>query len=179
MGAIPWEFKSPPEHNLFKQLKKQGKPKILLFDSYIQAIKNSVGSNLFRNLYLEIAGKKIDVLEDGNLSCAKFVSSILYMHKLINDMHTTVAGTIADLGKDGWFEIKKPRPGAILVWETKQFRGGNPHKHLGFYINNDQAISNRYDKRHPLKHHWTFGIKNDQPIRKIEQIFWNNKLNTK
>lgn len=173
MDVSPCEFKSRPGHII---LKKQKKLTILLFDSYIQAIKNSVGSNLFRNFYLEINGKKIDVLEDGNLSCAKFVSSILYTHKLIKNMHTTVAGTVADLKISGWSKIKKPRLGAILVWEAKKFESGNIHKHIGFYMGEGQAISNRYEKRQPLKHHWTFGAKNGQPVRKIEQIFWNKHI---
>lgn len=94
-------------------------------------------------------------------------------------MHATVTGTVTDLEKSGWFKIKEPRLGAILVWEAKKFESGNIHKHIGFYMDKDRAISNRYEKRQPLKHHWTFGTKNGQPVRKIEKIFWNNKLGTK
>ncbi len=174
MDASPCEFKSRPGHQTF--LKKQEKPTILLFDSYIQTVKNSVGSSLFRNFYMQINGKKIDVLEDGNLSCARFVSSILYIAKLVRDMHTTVLGAVADLEKSGWTKITKPGIGAILVWEAKKFKSGNVHKHIGFYVGNNRAISSRGERRQPIMHHWTFGVKNGRPIRKIEQIFWNKKL---
>ena len=69
---------------------------IILYDSYLHAIKNSVGSNLFRNLYAYVDGKKMDILENGNLSCANFVSSILYSYKLIGGKHATVDGTVRD-----------------------------------------------------------------------------------
>ena len=156
--------------------KKRLDVKIIWYESYLKAIKNSIGSNLFRNLYFLIGKRKIDILEDGNLSCAVFVSWILYIFKLIQDMHATVVGTVADLKKSGWIEIKKPQPGAILVWETKKFKNGQ-HKHIGFFVGNNKAISNRYEKRQPLIHHWTFGVKNGRPVRKVEQILWNTKLN--
>lgn len=157
-------------------MKRQEKLKILLYDSYIQTVKNSIGSNLFRNLYAKIDERKKDILENGNLSCAVFVSSVLYLFKLASDLHSTVTGTVVDLKKSGWIEIKKPQPGAILVWEIKKFKNGQ-HKHIGFYVGNGKAISNRREKRHPVVHHWTFGAKKSQPVRKVEQIFWNTKLN--
>ncbi|MBI2063083.1 MAG: hypothetical protein HYT61_02475 [Candidatus Yanofskybacteria bacterium] len=174
MDASPWEFKSPSEHNNF--LKKQEKPKIVLFDSYIKTVKNSIGSNLFRNFYCKIGSKTVDVLEDGNLSCAKFVSSILYLFKLISDMHTTVSGTVADLQKSGWIQTAKPRVGTVIVWEAKKVKNGNFHKHIGFYIGNKRVISSSYEKHQPIVHHWTYGTKNSKPVRKVEQIFWNKSL---
>ena len=158
-------------------LKNQKTPKIILYDSLVQTVQNSVGSNLFRNLYFHIGKKKIDVLENGNLSCAVVVSWILYIFRLISDKHTTVLGTVADLKKSGWIEVKKPRPGAILVWEIKKFKNGGKHQHIGFYIGKNQAVSNSSKKHQPTLHHWTFGIKNGRPVRKIDRIFWNKKLN--
>jgi hypothetical protein len=153
--------------------------KIILKESYIKAIKNGVGSNLFRNLYAYVNGKKKDVLEDGILSCAVFTSSILHLFKLTADIHATVRGTAADLEKSGWTKIKKPREGAILVWEAQESGSGEAHKHMGFYIGKNKAISNSYKKHRPILHHWTFGVKNGRPVRKVEQIFWNKKLDIK
>ena len=168
--------------------------KVILKESYIKAIMNSVGSNLFRNLFASVNGKKKDILEDGALSCAAYVSSILYLFKLIADTHATVKGTVADLVKSGWTKTKKPREGAVLVWEAKEFGNSGAHKHIGFYIGKNKAISNSFKKYHPISHHWTFGIhpiksgkagtakqlfdrvKNGRPVRKVEQIFWNKKL---
>ncbi len=163
--------------------KKPSDVKIILNESYIKAIKNSVGSNLFRNLFARVNGEKKDILEDGTLSCAIYTSSILYLFKLITGTHATVKGTVADLEKSGWTKTKKPREGAILVWEAQELGSGEAHKHIGFYINENKAISNSFKKRRPILHHWTFGIKNGlpagkagRPVRKVEQIFWNKKL---
>jgi len=173
--------------------------KIILNESYIKTIKNSLGSSLFRNLYAYVDGKKTDILRNGRLSCANFVSTILYRFKLIKDIHTTVEGTVKDLKESGWKKIKKPRPGAILVWEPQEVDDKIywRHDHIGFYIGKNKAISTSYkssNKGQPTLHHWTFGTyptkstkaettkrlfdktKNGRPVRKVEQIFWNKKL---
>jgi hypothetical protein len=147
----------------------------LFSDTYLAVIKNSVGSKCFRNSYAKIGGKKTDILKNGSLSCAFFASSILRMFDLIKDLHATVGGTIKDLRKSGWREIKTPKIGSILVWEAKKGNDG-VHKHIGFYIDKDRAISNDAKSRTPEIHHWTYGIKNGRPARKIETIFWNNKV---
>lgn len=153
--------------------------RVILNESYIKTIRNSVGSNLFRNLYAHVNGKKKDVLRDGVLSCATFVSSILHLFKLIAEVHATVDGTVTDLKKSGWRKIKKPREGAVIVWGAQRFGNNETHKHIGFYIAQKRAASNSYKKRQPVLHHWTFGIKNSRPVRKVEQIFWNKKLEKK
>lgn len=143
--------------------------RLLIFDSYMSAIGASEGSVLFRHLYARVDGKKRDLTKSGDLSCALFVSSILIMFGLIKTRHTTVSGTIKDMRKNGWEEIKKPRVGAVLVWEKT--RG---HEHIGFYIGNGRAISNNPLKKVPARHHWTFGTKDGKPRRRIESIWWNN-----
>jgi hypothetical protein len=150
---------------------RQGKM-ILFFDSYFSAIKNSVGTKMFRNLFLNVNGKKSDVLKNGDLSCAYFVSSILYLFGLIKEKHATVDGTLMDMEKSGWREIKKPEIGSVILWETQK-----KHEHLGFYLGEKSAISHRPEKRFPIKHHWTYGTdKNGNPKRKIIAFYWNKKL---
>ena len=63
---------------------KQDKRKTLF-----KLIENSIGTKLFRNNYFFINGKSKDLLRNGELSCAFYVSSILYLLKLIKDVHTT------------------------------------------------------------------------------------------
>lgn len=133
-------------------------------------IKNSVGSKLFRNFYVKNKGKKIDVLRNGELSCAFYVSSILYLFKLIKDTHATVDKTVKDLQESGWKIIKRPKVGSIIVWEKMDFGGGDIHKHIGFYIGKGRAISNNYKLGYPTEHKWIF------PKRKVEMIFWNPRL---
>lgn len=149
----------------------------ILFDTYIAVIKNSVGSNIFRNLYAKVNGKKTDITENGNLSCALFVSSVIYWFKLIKNLHATVDGVVKDLEESGWKKVEKPRVGSIIVWEKNDFGGGDLHKHIGFYIENKKAISNSPKLKHPVEHHCTFGASKNKPARKIESIWWNNKLN--
>jgi hypothetical protein len=146
---------------LLKQLKKK---------NYLTMIENAAkGENLmFRNLYVEIGGKKKDVLDDGKLSCAVFASSVLYLNKMINDLHATVKRTVEDLFDSGWRETNELQPGAVLVWEKKDSGDGQSHAHIGFYIGNDMAVSNNsYNGGVPTKHHYTYNN-----TRKIEKILW-------
>ncbi len=150
---------------------KEIKP--LLFKNYLALIKNSLGSRMWRNAYAQIGRVKKDILKNGKFSCAYFVSSILVICKLIKEIHVTVEGTLRDMENSGWFQIKKLKKGAILVWE--ELKG---HKHLGFYFGNKKAISNNsHYKKTPVIHHYTFGLKNRKPKRKIIAIYWHKKLN--
>ena len=138
-------------------------------------VKNSVGAKTFRNSYAAVGGKKKDILENGRLSCAFFVSSILVLFKLIKEIHATVDGTERDMEKSGWTKMKKPKIGTVLIWEAVN-SGRGEHKHIGFYIGKNKAISNHHKKGFPAVHHWTFGEKNGKEGRKVEAIYWNKKL---
>lgn len=155
------------------------KPKLAIYPSYIRAIENSVGSHLFRNLYFRIKGKVIDVLEDGDLSCAVFVTTILYIFGLIKERHTTVVGTIKDIEKSGWYKIKKPRKGALILWDYKKKDDGTQgkHRHVGFYIHKDTAVSNDSPTRIVARHHLTFGkFPSGEVRRDVLAYYWNDKL---
>jgi len=150
----------------------------ILFDTYVAVIKNGAGSKMFCNSYATINNKKTDILQNGKLSCAFFASSILVLFKLIKEIHGTVDGTIKDLKQSGWKKIEKPIVGSVIVWEKVDFGNQNFHKHIGFYIGNNKAIStNSFKKGRPVIHHWTYEIKRNKPIRKVESIFWHKKLN--
>jgi hypothetical protein len=145
--------------------------KIIPFDTYLAFIKNSVGSLLFRNLYANVDDKKTDITENGNLSCAVFVSSILFLFKLINDTHANVGSTIKDLLNSNWIEIKEPKLGCVLVWEEKDFGTGGQHKHIGFFIGEEKAVSNNSQYGYPTEHDWK-----EYDGRNIELILWHPKL---
>lgn len=149
---------------------------LLPYDTYLAVIENSVGSDIFRNLYAKINGKKVDITRNGNLSCAFYVSSILTIFQLIPKPHGTVEGTIRDLEQSGWKKIKTPKIGSILIWEKLNFNDGEKHKHIGFYIGNNKAISNSEKIGNPNIHHWTSGTIKGKPARKIEAIYWNKKF---
>ena len=149
------------------------KQKIILNipDTYIAVVKNSVGSKIFRNLYAKVNGKKTDITRNGELSCAFYVSSVLLLFKFIKEGHATVDSTVKDLKKSGWEKIKKPKIGSVVIWEKIDFSNGDFHKHIGFFIGNNRAISNISELGYPDEHHLTFDNK-----RKIELILWNPKL---
>jgi hypothetical protein len=148
------------------------KPKILTYQTYLQMIKNSRGTKMFRCFYVLTNGKKQDILKNGRLSCAFFVSSILKMFSLISSQHTTVDSTIKDMLKNGWRQTKKLKPGNVLVWEEKTFPNDSVHRHLGFFVGQNKAISNSSERGIPVLHHFTFSqTKTGQPKRKIQQIF--------
>lgn len=139
-------------------------------------IQNSVGSNLFRNFYCLVDQQKKDILRNGELSCAFFVSSILVLNKLIFQGHCTVNSTIKDLISFGWIEITQPKVGCILVWEPITFPDGEIHSHIGFYVGNNQAISNSPLHKSPIKHDWLYQDQKDSTKRKVVAIYWHPRL---
>lgn len=145
------------------------KTKVKQFDTYLATIKNSIGSQIFKNLYFEVENEKKDITEDGWLSCAFYVSSILYLSKYIKNIHATVSGTITDLEDSGWKQVDEPEMGSILIWVKKN--GANRHRHIGFYVGNKEAISNDSNLKYPIKHNWKY---NDN--RELEMILWNPKI---
>lgn len=144
-----------------------------LLRTYLVFIKNSVGTKAFRSFYVKNGEHKdLDVLKNGVLSCAFYVSSVLKIFNLIAETHCTVDSTVKDLLDFGWLEIKRPISGCVLVWEEIDFGKKDLHKHIGFYIGEGKAVSNDYKKRMPKIHDWNFNGE-----RKVQLILWNNKLN--
>ena len=154
-----------------EKAKPKAQPKIvkLQYETYLAVIENSPGSFMFKNFYVTIDGVKKDAMEDGWLSCAFYVSSVLYLCKYIKDIHATVASTVKDLQKCGWKKVRKPAVGSVIVW--KPGKDTNGHSHIGFYVGNEQAISNDSWKKHPWKGDWKFNGK-----REVEMILWKKEI---
>lgn len=153
-------------------MNKNSKVIPLFYKTYLAVIKNSLYCSLFRNFYAKVDGRETDITQNGNLSCAFFVSTLLVTFGLIKRVHATVKGTIKDLKKSGWRMIKNPRKGSVLIWEAKKEENGKSYEHIGFYIGDKMAISNSSKIGKPALHHWTFGVKNGAPVRKIKAVFW-------
>jgi hypothetical protein len=143
------------------------KPQLLIKKSLLQAIKNSIGSNIFRSVFIKDNGSQIDVMEDGIKSCAFFVSGILSMFGLIDRAHSTVKTTEEKLLEYNWqkVDVINPQPCDVIIWEEIEFEDGSRHKHIGFYVGGNKAISNDIDKRTPQSHDWIFNGK-----RQIESL---------
>ncbi len=142
--------------------------KQLLQKSYIATINNSSWTRMFRNNFFEVDWKKIDILKNWSDSCAYFVSSILKIFNLIGNIHVTVDGTLNDILKYWWKKYKwKEIPiWAILIWEVK-----NWHKHIWFYVWNNEAISNSSSKKEVVKHSRDYNSK-----RNIEKKYVNSMI---
>ncbi|MDX1535775.1 MAG: CHAP domain-containing protein [Candidatus Spechtbacterales bacterium] len=146
-----------------------------IFKTYISTIEKSVGSTIFQNIYGKINGEEKDLSKGGKRSCARYASAILLIAGLIEGMHATVDGTVRDMEKSGWYKIDKPRKGAVLVWGPGPESEG--HSHIGFYMNNNKAISNSTKKKIPTRHSWTYGKdKKKNPKRPPISIWWHDKL---
>lgn len=144
------------------------KPQLLKQESLLQVIKNSINSNIFRSIFIKNNGSQIDVMEDGIKSCAFFISGVLSMFELIDRSHFTIKTTEKKLLEYGWQKVNKDNPQIcdVIIWEEIQFKDGTKHKHVGFYIGDNTAISNDTNKRTPQSHNWIFDGK-----RQIESLF--------
>lgn len=141
--------------------------------TYHAWIENSVGSALFRNLYILEGGAPRDILENGNLSCAQFVSTILMRFGMCTSHHATVSGTLKDMAQSGWKETNAPKMGDVIHWGAESTaEKSDAHHHIGFYINEHTAISNDSATGLIARHHITLGINEDgTPLRNIIAIY--------
>lgn len=141
------------------------KPQRLIKKTYLKLIRNSVGTKMFRNFYLEQDSATFDATRGGELSCAYYVSGLLVIFQLIKSVHGTVTSTEKDLETSGWVKTDKPVPGDVIIWEPMD-NDSDSNKHIGFYIGKNKAISNSSTKRKVIIHDWTYNN-----TRKIKSIY--------
>jgi hypothetical protein len=146
------------------------KPQFLLKDTLLSMVRGSVGSTMFRHAYFQQGTRKADEIRGGNVACAFYVSNMLSMFSLIKRGHTTVTSTERDMKESGWKEIPRPRLGCVLIWEETIFPSG-PHRHIGFFVGSNQAVSTNSKRRKVARHHASFHGK-----RKIERAYWHPRL---
>jgi len=147
-----------------KEKKKKPKIKLLKKETFLKMILNSCGASVWKNNYGLINGKKVDLVQNGNLSCAFYVSSILKLFNLIDDLHLTVKSTEKDLIKNNFKKIslsKNIPKGSVLIWqEKKEYNPYNKkiesHFHIGFYVGNKKAISISSENGFPVIHHYLY-----------------------
>ena len=133
-------------------MEEEGRP-LAVFETYLELIKNSVGSKMFQSVFVRDGNGVIDVTDEGDLSCANYVSSILSHFRLIAcPFYTTVDKTIADMRMSGWVPSDVAVAGAVVVWKGKVCSDGLSHKHIGFCLDETQAVSNCSAEKAPLKH---------------------------
>lgn len=148
----------------------ENKPERLIKKTFIACIRNSVGTRMFRSFFLKKDDKVFDAMKNGDLSCAFYVSGLLKMADLVKSVHGTVEGTVIDLEESGWIKSGPLATGSVIVWEAVK-EGDELHKHIGFYLGKDIAISNSSTKRKIVKHDWLYN-----GTRKIEAVYSNPNL---
>jgi hypothetical protein len=120
-------------------------------ENLIKIAINFSGTRGFSNFYVE--GE--DVLKNGELSCSIFVSVVLVMTRIIDGVSYTVNGLLYRIEKSNLFEeIEKPKkeeliPGDLVLWNPIRENG---NFHIGIYIGDGIAISNRSSQGSPGGH---------------------------
>lgn len=146
------------------------KPKFLARETLLAMVKNSVGTHQYRNVFIQRPdGTVEDATQDGVLSCAVFVSGVLATLGLIDRGHATVVSTVANLEKAGWQRVELGNilmAGDVLVWEEQYSESDTSHKHIGFYIGDNRAISNSESQKTPIEHDWQYDGR-----RSVEQVW--------
>lgn len=151
----------------------------LILPTYLALVEASVGSQLFRAFYASVNGKKTEVTRDGKISCAFFVSSVLKLFNLIQEVQITNNRLLRDMQRSGWVAIPRPRKGCIVIWKEKDADPTRMKKdtgvyqpkvkHCGFFIGSGMCVSNGGDEgQAPWKHPLTY--------RPIEAYFWHPAL---
>lgn len=151
---------------------------ILQKETYLTMLENSVGSHQYRTLWADVDGVTKDILDNGQLSCAFFVSSILNHFRLIDTPHARTEGLVRDMERNGWTKTDAPVPGCVVVWEAQEQKSG-VYPHSGFCLTSTEVLSHTDATQTPQKHHVTFGEKEDgTPKRNITSIYTHDFLNS-
>ena len=151
---------------------------VLKKETYLQMIRNSPGTELFRSMFVSFNNsEEVDILRDGDYSCAFFVSSILRLCGMQSRTHTTVKSVREVLLYSGdWDQVTGPgacvEPGDVVIWEKIQFEDGSENEHIGFALSRTEAVSTSYKEKKVVRHHLTSGINHDgSPIRRVIAVF--------
>ncbi|MEN9342109.1 MAG: hypothetical protein RIQ54_365 [Candidatus Parcubacteria bacterium] len=136
--------------------------------NYEARIVTSQGADFFKNLFFEIDGQIVDILKNGEDSCAFHTTTVLYTCTLIRSIHATVSGALQDMKQSGWYEIAEPKQWCVVVWAPTPSKDGTMHRHIGFAMENNQAISNSSEYGVPKMH--------DINVRPIECFLWNKLI---
>ena len=119
-------------------------------------IENSIGTRLFNSVIVSYRDSDtvVDVLNDGEYSCAFFVSSVLTLVQFLDRPHTTVKTVRLKLEERGWSKIPAAEAelGDVIFWEKVKFDNGSENEHVGFVGNSTEAISTSYLERKVVRH---------------------------
>lgn len=156
------------------------KPEIMRKETFLKMVENSEGCKLFNSLMMKKGGEVFDILDDGDVSCATFTSSILFLNRFLPEQKSTVKGLSDVLSGETEFKPDRfieipiadfiPEKGDVVFWESIMGDDGAAHRHVGFVLNENEAVSTSgiYHSviRHPL-----YKKPGTDIDRKIERVF--------
>jgi hypothetical protein len=147
-------------------------------ETYLKMIKNAPGTKIFNSLIVMDKETKVimDILENGTYSGAYFVSSILYLLNMIKAPHETVTTLKTQMIEAGFTEVGEEdyESGDVLIYEEMIFDDGTKSDQAGFYIGQELAVSTSYHEKMVIEHHYTFGVIEGKPTRKIINAYRPN-----
>ncbi len=135
---------------------------ILKKETFLKMLENSIGSKIFNSLLaVDENGAIKDILNDAEFSCAFFVSNILTLFEFLPRPRATVKSLREELLTKNNLtvipEIASIEPGDIIFWENKKHEDGTETEHVGFALNNSEAVSTSFKERCVARHDITYG----------------------
>lgn len=149
---------------------------VLKKETYIKLLENSPGTRMFNSAFVRFVdtGEKKDILNDGEYSCAFFVTGILSMFGILDEPSATVATTKKKLLEKAWTVVGgESVAGDVLFWEESMFEDGSLNMHVGFALSATEAVSTSYKEKMVVRHDITFNgtRKIDLVLRAPESAF--------
>ncbi len=145
---------------------------ILKKETYLKVIENSVNSKIFNSLFVRFkdSGEVKDIMNDGEYSCAFFVSSILFLIGVLNKHVATVQSLRKLIEEDNkWkrVEVAQIEAGDVIFWDKIKYEDGSENAHVGFVLNKEEAVSTDYKQKMILQHKI-----DERPITDIYRYSW-------
>lgn len=147
---------------------------VLRKETYIKMVENAVGSRMFNSILVKENDEIRDLLNDGEYSCAVFVSSVLTLQQLLAKPRTTVKNLEADIAESTHFtEVPNGnvQPGDILFWESVTYEDGTANRHVGIAVSHTEAVSTNYIQKCVTRHPLQTEVENTGALRQIERLF--------
>ena len=112
--------------------------------SLLVSLRQSVGSLMFQSLIFKEEGSPrwVDVLDGGDRSCAKYVSSLLIGIDLVQKVRSSVSSLEQDLLRSRWEPASDPAACRVVVWGQKEGNDGFNYDHVGICLNRKWAYCN-------------------------------------
>ena len=145
---------------------------ILKKDTFLKMLENSAGSRMFNSLFVRFkdSNEKKDVLNDGEFSCAFFVSGILYMFEMTKKPVSTVKNLKEQIEtSEMWNKVEEGdvQEGDLVFWQKVKFEDGSENAHVGFAVSGAEAISTDYKLKAVNRH-----LISARPIDQVYRFRW-------